>query len=154
MPLDPINIGMGRIAGNRDDLRAGALQLFAGRIKRQGWVRSPVQKVFGPVWDLRVLLDHQLDMILVPVTPTQSDQDRIMEAIYGPKGVKAGFCKGMCSDQLGQVISNVAADGAEAAILGCTELPLIRLPEAIASRLPLIDPTEVLARACVAVAAV
>jgi aspartate racemase len=35
-------------------------------------------------------------------------------------------------------------------ILGCTELPLIELPKKFGETLRLIDPTVVLARACVA----
>lgn len=91
---------------------------------------------------------------LDPIIPLPSDQDRIMDAIYGSTGVKAGFYAGSCSEQLGKVIMNVTTQGAEAAILGCTELPLIELTGDHVPKIPLIDPTEVLAQACVAAASV
>ncbi|MDP1668412.1 aspartate/glutamate racemase family protein [Phaeovulum sp.] len=87
---------------------------------------------------------------LTPLTPDPEAQGAVMEAVYGKAGVKAGFVSGTCSQNLVFAIERVARAGAQVVILGCTELPLIELPERLGEATRLIDPTVVLARACVA----
>jgi aspartate racemase len=86
--------------------------------------------------------------------PDAAHQALVMEAIYGERGVKAGHTAGACRDALVAALGHLAARGATVAILGCTELPLV-LPAAEAMAvggrtLAVLDPTEILARACVA----
>ncbi len=88
--------------------------------------------------------------LIVPDAPHQA---RVMEAIYGPRGVKAGYTDGACREDLLAALRHLAERGAQVAILGCTELPLI-LPQdenfAIAGHaISLLDPTMLLAEACV-----
>ncbi|WP_175853438.1 amino acid racemase [Burkholderia anthina] len=88
------------------------------------------------------------------VAPTPALQARVMDAIYGKHGVKAGFTTGQCEDDIGAAIDALIADGVSVIVLGCTELPLL-LPggEYVTSngnRATLIDPTDVLARTCIA----
>ena len=86
--------------------------------------------------------------------PDEEHQRRVMAAIYGPRGVKAGFRDGECQDDLRSAMEHLVRDrGAEALILGCTELPLLvagsdRHP-ILGRTLPVLDPTEILARRCV-----
>lgn len=87
--------------------------------------------------------------LLVPDEPVQQ---RVMAAIYGDSGVKAGYTSGRCSEDLAAAIAYMAGIGAQAVILGCTELPLIELPTEAQAALPLVDPTSVLAASCVALA--
>jgi aspartate racemase len=91
------------------------------------------------------------------LTPDAAHQARVMEAIYGPAGVKAGHTTGDCRDALMAAIAHLAGRGAAAVILGCTELPLIQpADEALVvggRRVAVLDPTDLLARACVAQAA-
>ncbi len=91
------------------------------------------------------------DAGLTLITPDAPMQAQVMEAIYGETGVKAGFTEGQCRDDLAAVIAHIRDKGAEAAILGCTELPLIA-PEAGEDMPILLDPTDILARKCVALA--
>ena len=90
---------------------------------------------------------------LVPLVPPDEAQKLVMESIYGPKGVKSGFTDGECRDQLAKAMQQMASEGAESLILGCTELPLIAKELTPArpdgSIIPMIDPTDVLARECV-----
>ena len=91
---------------------------------------------------------------LEQVVPSAERQAGVMNAIYGPQGVKAGFTTGACVDDLLAAIDELAASGVEVVILGCTELPLL-LPQATVNTsegraVTLIDPTDVLARHCVA----
>ncbi len=86
------------------------------------------------------------------LVPDEAVQERVMAAIYGDTGVKAGHTSGRCSADLAAAIAYMGEIGAQAVILGCTELPLIELPPEAQAALPLVDPTHVLAAACVALA--
>ncbi|CAB3681902.1 cysteate racemase [Paraburkholderia rhynchosiae] len=93
---------------------------------------------------------------LQQVVPGPALQARVMDAIYGEEGVKAGFATGHCQSDIAAAIDGLISKGVEVVILGCTELPLL-LPQAhfIGSSgvsVRLVDPTEVLARQCVAYA--
>lgn len=89
-------------------------------------------------------------------TPDEAHQKRVMSAIYGPQGAKAGFTKGVCHDDLCSAAQYlVETYGCNVLILGCTELPLI-LDEGFATiagrEVFIIDPTSALARRVVKVA--
>ncbi|SDQ80662.1 aspartate racemase [Pseudomonas sp. UC 17F4] len=90
------------------------------------------------------------------ITPGHEYQTLVMEAIYGARGIKAGFTEGICKEQLLVVAEHLCELGAGVLILGCTELPLVLSPvPALAlgrHRVAVVDPTTVLARACVQLA--
>ena len=96
-------------------------------------------------------------MKLAMVVPDKEHQAMVMEAIYGEKGVKAGFTDGHCKEVLLKAAEHLVRDkGAQALILGCTELPLI-LEETDNIKLgdghaAIVDPTASLARRVVKVA--
>jgi len=104
----------------------------------------------------RVYHDVLEAMDLHVEVPDDEYQEKVMAAIYGDKGVKAGFTTGACVDDLLAALAHVVDRGAEAVILGCTELPI--LLEATDSypvggkSIVVLDPTEILARRCVALA--
>jgi aspartate racemase len=88
------------------------------------------------------------------VVPEPALQARVMEAIYGKEGVKAGFMTGRCQQDIAAALDGLISAGVEVVILGCTELPLL-LREAHVigtngARVSIIDPTDVLAKECVA----
>ena len=59
------------------------------------------------------------------ITPTQEDQENlVMESIYGKKGIKAGK-KIFAKKTLTKAIEKLVERGAEAVVLGCTEIPLV-----------------------------
>jgi aspartate racemase len=88
------------------------------------------------------------------VVPDEARQRRAMQAIYGPRGVKAGFTEGPCQEDLLAAIEHLVRDqDAEILILGCTELPLLigqseHFP-VLGKTVAVLDPTEILARKCV-----
>jgi aspartate racemase len=88
---------------------------------------------------------------IVPPPPLQA---QMMNAIYGPQGVKAGFTAGACVDDIDAVINDLIARGVQVIILGCTELPLLfnRRDGGDRRRVTLIDPTDILAMHCVSYA--
>ncbi len=85
--------------------------------------------------------------------PDEAHQARVMNAIYGEKGVKAGFTEGECRDDLLAALAHLVERGAEIVILGCTELPLLLAQnddfKVAGKSIVLLDPTEILARKCV-----
>ena len=91
--------------------------------------------------------------LLVPDRPHQA---LVMRAIYGERGVKAGYLDGECRDDLMRALAHLVDAGATVVILGCTELPLLLREDAAFSiggrDVALLDPTAILARRCVALA--
>lgn len=115
-----------------------------GLLATSGTVSSGVYK--------RALEDHGLQEV-VPSPPLQA---RVMNAIYGPQGVKAGFTSAASVADVDAAIDELAAQGVEVIVLGCTELPLLLSePERVTAegnRVTLVDPTDILAKRCVSAA--
>lgn len=90
----------------------------------------------------------------VQIVPAASAQARLMNAVYGPRGAKAGFTSGECVDDVAAAVDDLVAQGIQVIVLACTELPLLLRDAVLACPggrvVRLVDPTEVLARACVA----
>ncbi len=83
-----------------------------------------------------------------PVVPTESNQRHVQEAIYHPDwGVKSQSApvSRQAVDALEAASVRMIADGAEAIILGCTEIPLVLTGGEIKG-IPLVDSNVVLAR--------
>jgi aspartate racemase len=81
------------------------------------------------------------------LVPSARDLKLVMTAIYGKKGVKAGFISGPPREVLLGIAAGLVRRGAQAVMAGCTEIPLViragDLP------VPLIDPLAIGARAAV-----
>jgi aspartate racemase len=81
------------------------------------------------------------------ITPLEKEQAKVMEAVFGKRGVKAGFTKGRPRKLVLDVARRLIRRGAEAVIVGCTEIPLVLRDEDIP--VPLIEPMRIGAQACV-----
>jgi aspartate racemase len=81
------------------------------------------------------------------ITPEEEEQDQVMDAIFGPKGIKAGFTSGFPKETLVSIAKVLIARGADAIIAGCTEVPLVLKDLDIP--VPLIEPLRIAARACI-----
>lgn len=96
----------------------------------------------------KALSQAQLD----PVLPDVATQENIIHrAIYDPAyGIKAQSdpVSEKAKQDIAGAIEKLNKAGAEAIILGCTELPLA-LPEPELNGIPLVDPTRILARALI-----
>lgn len=77
--------------------------------------------------------------VLYPSAELQSS--RVMEAIYGTHGIKAGILEGFPVANLVEACEALEADGAELIVMGCTEIALALRQHHV--MLPLIDPLEV-----------
>ncbi|MFL9888581.1 amino acid racemase [Paraburkholderia agricolaris] len=93
---------------------------------------------------------------LVQIAPAEAAQARLMNAIYGPCGAKAGYLSGECDDDVAAAVDDLVAQGVQVIVLGCTELPLLLRGSTLARPgrpvVRLVDPTDVLAKRCVAYA--
>jgi aspartate racemase len=81
------------------------------------------------------------------IRPNESMQDNLMEAIYGPYGVKRGFIDGRSKQLLLNISSSLRESGAEILFAACTEISLALGQESLP--IPLLDSLEVLARRAV-----
>jgi aspartate racemase len=81
------------------------------------------------------------------IGPEENEQEKVMEAIYGPRGIKAGYTSGLSKEWIVNTARILIGRGAEAIIAGCTEVPLVLKPEDIP--VPLIEPMEIVAKASI-----
>lgn len=77
------------------------------------------------------------------VAPTNREQEKVMEAIFGRGGIKAGFITGRPKRLILSVAKKLIRRGAGAIIAGCTEVPLALKDEDIP--VPLIEPLRIAA---------
>lgn len=81
------------------------------------------------------------------ITPSEEEQARVVEAIFGPRGIKAGFTSGRPRRLLLGVGRRLVERGAQAIIAGCTEVPLaVRDGD---FPVPLLEPMRIAAAAAV-----
>jgi len=78
------------------------------------------------------------------IAPQEKDQQQVMEAIFGARGIKVGFTSGPYKELILRAAGKLISRGAEAIIAGCTELPLVLTAADIA--VPLIEPMDILAK--------
>jgi len=112
-----------------------------GLLATSGTLKSGVYRDFADKAGIRLIV------------PEDEYQRKVMDAIYGEKGVKAGYTEGQCRENLMQALEHLVRRGADVIILGCTELPLLLsqsddFPVA-GKKVVILDPTEILARKCV-----
>jgi aspartate racemase len=81
------------------------------------------------------------------IKPEAKEQEKIMEAIFGKKGIKAGFTSGRPKKLIIEAARWLIQSGAQAVIAGCTEVPLV-LQEGDLP-VPLIEPLRIAAEASI-----
>ncbi len=77
------------------------------------------------------------------IIPDSARQKRVMTAIYGRRGIKAGFTRGLPRKYILEEAIRLVEQGAELIILGCTEISLVLKQRDLP--VPLIDPLQILA---------
>ena len=77
--------------------------------------------------------------------PKEKEQEKVMNAIFGDHGIKAGHSSGYSRDTIMDMANILINRGAEAIIAGCTEIPLALKAKDIP--VPLIEPMEITAMA-------
>lgn len=77
------------------------------------------------------------------IVPFEEEQEEVMEAIFGKKGLKAGFTSGWAKKIIQDMAAKLVQRGAEAVIAGCTEVPLVLKENDL--QVPLIEPLRIMA---------
>lgn len=86
---------------------------------------------------------------LETLVPTEEDQGRlVMSAIYGERGIKAGFLDEANREKLRRAAERLVERGAEVLVAGCTEIPLVL--EGDVRGVPVVDMMDALAAGAVA----
>ncbi len=80
------------------------------------------------------------------LVPNDRDQTRIMDAIYGDDGIKAGVKSARARNAVFRIARRLVERGAQAIIAGCTEIPLVLRAEDLT--VPLLEPMTIGAAAC------
>jgi aspartate racemase len=81
------------------------------------------------------------------IGPEDQEQEKVKEAIFGRKGIKAGYTEGEPGKIIVDTAHTLIDRGAEAIIAGCTEVPLVLKEEDIP--VPLIEPMSAMAEAAI-----
>ena len=81
------------------------------------------------------------------LVPTAAGQRRLMRAVYGKEGIKAGQKSGPPRAQILAACRALIRRGAQAIVAGCTEVPLAIRDEDIP--VPLIEPMRIAAEVCI-----
>lgn len=119
------------------------IQLVATEIKNNGLTRVGLLATDGTI--KTKLYDRYLsEMNIEIIKPNRTYQKLVMKIIYGTKGIKAGYVGEANRQMLLTCINNLLGQGAQAVILGCTELPLVLKKED--TFLQIIDPFLILAK--------
>ncbi|MFW6160858.1 MAG: aspartate/glutamate racemase family protein [Acidobacteriota bacterium] len=78
---------------------------------------------------------------LAVIHPQEERQRLVMEAIFGPSGIKAGQTEGPPKDIIIKTARALIERGAQAIIAGCTEVPIVLKQEDISA--PLVEPMKI-----------
>lgn len=122
------------------------------RVARRSWApRTPIA-VTGTVGALSTgLYQRALEAVgLTAIVPSEEEQEAINRVIFGESGVKAGHVGRENEELYLSVCMSLAARGAACVIAGCTELPLVA--QRAQAFMPILDPTDILAKELVRLA--
>ena len=95
----------------------------------------------------RIFTDAFETLDITVLVPSSRDQQKVMTAIYGKKGIKAGFTEGPPREILLRIAADLVGRGAQAVLAGCTEVPSVL--RAADLPVPLIEPMRIGARAAI-----
>lgn len=82
------------------------------------------------------------------ITPSVEEQETIMDAIYGEKGIKVGHTDEKLKEKLIDVTESLKQRGANSIIAGCTEIRLV-LSDSDLENMSLLTPLDVIAKKAV-----
>ena len=96
---------------------------------------------------IKVGIYHKAIEEIEVIIPDEEGQKKVMNAIYGERGIKAGFTQGNPGKDISEVAEILVDRGAKAIIAGCTEISLVLNQENLP--VPLICPLQILAEVVV-----
>lgn len=90
------------------------------------------------------LFDKYLSDYNIIYSSEKVQEEKVMEGIYGDKGIKMGYLEGKPLEYLREAAIELINKKAEIVILACTEIPLVLKQEHL--QIPIINPMDVLAK--------
>ncbi len=124
----------------RETLRC--MELLPGNIKRFGLIATTGTIKMGL---FQAVFDESKKGLAI-IVPDSEDQEIMMTAMYGGKGIKRGY-KEEPRELLLNVIAHLKEQEVEAIIAGCTETSLVLRESEL--QLPIIDPLIITAKAAI-----
>ncbi|MBA7534884.1 Aspartate racemase [subsurface metagenome] len=144
----PCNTAHYFLSSIQKSVRIPVLNMIEEAAKETQQRISPIQKVglLASIGVYKTKIYHQQfeKFNIEVIYPEEKDKGEVMKAIYA---VKAGNLSEGIKRNIIKIAQKLIDKGAEAIIAGCTEIPLILKEGDVA--VPLIDPTQVLAKAAV-----
>ncbi len=119
-------------------------EAVAEAVRRYPRLRSVGILAGGAAIRLRLYQDRLEAKAIRAIIPSEQDQESVISVIYS---VKAGDKGPEVRARIREVAEHLARAGAELLFTGCTELPLVLQDGDVG--VPVLDPTEILARAAV-----
>jgi aspartate racemase len=126
--LNMIDLTSGYISAN---VKKGR-QIKAGILASTGTIRSGLYQ--------KSLANYGIEPVLLS---DQLQEELVMEAVYGKKGIKAGYKK-EAKKLVNEAVISLLDSGADVIIEGCTEIPMVLNENS--SPLPLFNSMEILAK--------
>ena len=144
----PCNTAHYFLSSIQKSVKIPVLNMIEKAVKETQQRIFPIQKVgllasIG-IYKTEIYHQHFRKFNIEVISPEEKDKEEVMKVIYA---VKAGNLSNEVKGNILKIAQKLIDKGAEAIIAGCTEIPLI-LKEGDAS-VPIIDPTQVLAKAAV-----
>ncbi len=90
------------------------------------------------------LFDKYLSDYNIIYPSEKVQEEKVMEGIYGDKGIKMGYLEGKSLEYLREAAMELIDKKAEIVVLACTEIPLVLKQEHL--QIPIINPMDVLAK--------
>jgi aspartate racemase len=144
----PCNTAHYFLSSIQKSVKIPVLNMIEKAVKETQQRIFPIQKVgllasIG-IYKTEIYHQHFRKFNIEVISPEEKDKEEVMKVIYA---VKAGNLSNEVKGNILKIAQKLIDKGAEAIIAGCTEIPLI-LKEGDVS-VPIIDPTQVLAKAAV-----
>ncbi len=144
----PCNTAHYFLSSIQKSVKIPVLNMIEEAVKETQQRIFPIQKVgllasIG-IYKTEIYHQHFRKFNIEVISPEEKDKEEVMKVIYA---VKAGNLSNEVKGNILKIAQKLIDKGAEAIIAGCTEIPLI-LKEGEVS-VPIIDPTQVLAKAAV-----
>jgi len=144
----PCNTAHYFLSSIQKSVKIPVLNMIEEAVKETQQRIFPIQKVgllasIG-IYKTEIYHQHFRKFNIEVISPEEKDKEEVMKVIYA---VKAGNLSNEVKGNILKIAQKLIDKGAEVIIAGCTEIPLI-LKEGDVS-VPIIDPTQVLAKAAV-----
>jgi len=144
----PCNTAHYFLSSIQKSVKIPVLNMIEKAVKETQQRIFPIQKVgllasIG-IYKTEIYHQHFRKFNIEVISPEEKDKEEVMKVIYA---VKAGNLSNEVKGNILKIAQKLIDKGAEVIIAGCTEIPLI-LKEGDVS-VPIIDPTQVLAKAAV-----